>query len=502
MDLLRTKSIERSIADADEPGRRLRRALGPVQLTVVGVGVIIGTGIFVLTGVAAGTLAGPSVAIAFGVSGVVCALAALCYAELASTVPVAGSAYTFSYASLGELVAWIIGWDLMLELALGAATVASGWSTYLRTVFHDSFSVDLPSSIDGTHHNLVAAGIVLVLTALLCLGIRVSSAVNVVIVTIKVAIVLLVIIAGITYIKTSNWHPFVPPSGSTPAPGGSTGKTLIQEIGVNTGTFGVGGIFTAAALVFFAFIGFDIVATAAEETKRPQRDLPIGIFGSLAICTLLYVAVSLVVTGMVKYTHVKVAAPLAAAFDSVGQTTIAQVVSWGALAGLTTVMLILLLGQSRIFFAMSRDGLLPPVFARLSRFQTPYLTTLVTGVVVAVLAAVLSLKTLAELVNIGTLFAFICVSVSVIVLRRTRPDLRRAFRTPLVPLVPILSVLASLWLTLNLLPTTWERFGVWMAVGLVVYFLYSRRRSRLAGREPAGGKRAQEGSLAAARRSE
>ncbi|MBV9213070.1 MAG: amino acid permease [Actinobacteria bacterium] len=484
MDLLRTKSIEQSIAETDEPGHRLRRALGPLQLVVFGVGVIIGTGIFVLTGKAAGTIAGPAVSLSFVAAGIACALAALCYAEFASTVPVAGSAYTFSYASLGELIAWIIGWDLMLELALGAATVASGWSTYFRTVMHDTFNLNLPQWLDGTHHNLVAAAIVLVLTVLLCLGIRLSSTVNTVIVAVKVAIVLLVIFAGLAFVKSGNYHPFVPPSGSSPAPGGTSETTLIQDIGVNTGTFGVGGIFTAAALVFFAFIGFDVVATAAEETKRPQRDLPIGLIGSLAICTVLYVAVSLVVTGMVKYTRISVDAPLAKAFDSVHETGIAQTVSFGALAGLTTVMLILMLGQSRVFFAMSRDRLLPPVFAQVSeRFRTPYRTTLVTGVAVAVLAATLSLTTLADLVNIGTLFAFVLVSAGVLVLRRRRPDLERAFRTPAVPYVPVLSILASLWLMLNLPGTTWVRFVVWMAVGFVVYFGYGIRHSRLRNQE-------------------
>ena len=480
MDLTRTKSVEQSIEDTDEPGRRLRRALGPLDLVVLGVGVIIGTGIFVLTGKAAGTLAGPAIALSFVAAGVACGLAALCYAEFASAVPVAGSAYTFSYATLGELVAWVIGWDLILELALGAATVASGWSKYFRVVLTDTFGVNLPTWADGNHHNLVAAVIVLLLTGLLCLGIRMSTRFNLVIVAIKVAIVLLVIVAGVSYIKSANYHPFIPPSGSAGAPGATAETSLLQDIGLGSGSFGVGGIFTGAALVFFAFIGFDIVATAAEETKKPQRDLPIGIFGSLLICTVLYVAVSLVVTGMVKYNKLSVDAPLANAFRSVGQTTIAQIVSFGALAGLTTVMLILMLGQSRVFFAMSRDRLLPPVFAQVSeRFQTPYRSTLVTGVAVAALAALLSLDTLADLVNIGTLFAFVLVALGIPVLRRTRPDLERRFRTPLVPLVPILSVLASVYLMLNLPAATWLRFFVWMAVGLVVYFAYGARHSRL-----------------------
>ncbi|MFN2615525.1 MAG: APC family permease [Thermoleophilaceae bacterium] len=484
MSLLRTKSVEQSIADTEEPAHKLKRELGPLDLTVFGVGVIIGTGIFVLTGEAAGTLAGPAIALSFVASAVACGLAALCYAEFASTVPVAGSAYTFSYASLGELIAWIIGWDLILELALGSATVASGWSQYLRVVMDETFGVNLPTWIDGDHHNLVAALIVLALTALLCLGIRISNRVNAAIVAVKLAVVLLVIFAGITYIKSGNLDPFVPASGSKPAPGGASSTSLLQDIGINTGTFGVGGIFTGAALVFFAFIGFDIVATAAEETKKPQRDLPIGIFTSLAICTILYVAVSIVVTGMVKYNQISVEAPLAEAFRSVGQSTIAQIVSFGALAGLTTVMLILMLGQSRVFFAMSRDRLLPPVFARVSeRWRVPYRTTIATGIGVALLTFFVSLTTLAQLVNIGTLFAFVLVSIGVVVLRRTRPDLRRAFRTPLVPLVPILSVLASFWLMLNLPGQTWARFGIWMAAGLVLYFAYSRRRSRLAGGE-------------------
>jgi APA family basic amino acid/polyamine antiporter len=478
--LLRTKSIDQSIADTEDEENGLRRALGPLELVVFGVGVIIGTGIFVLTGEVAGTLAGPAIALSFVFAGVACALAALCYAEFASTVPVAGSAYTFSYASLGELVAWIIGWDLILELALGAATVASGWSDYFRIVCDDTLGINLPVWVDGAHHNLAAALLVLAITAVLCLGVKISSRVTAVVVAIKLTVVLLVIVAGLFYVNGGNLDPFIPPSGSKPAAGGEATTSLLQDLGLNTGTFGIGGIFTGAALVFFAYIGFDVVATAAEESKNPKRDMPIGIFGSLAICTVLYVAVSLVVTGMVPYNEIKLEAPLAEAFNSVGKTGIAQVISVGALAGLTTVTLILMMGQSRVFFAMSRDRLLPPVFSRVSkRFGSPYRTTILTGIAVAALAFFVELETLAQLVNIGTLFAFIVVALGVVVLRRTRPDLERAYRTPLVPLVPVLAVLAALWLMLNLPADTWERFGIWMLLGLVVYFAYARRHSRL-----------------------
>jgi APA family basic amino acid/polyamine antiporter len=480
MNPFRTKTVEQSIRDTEEPGHQLKKQLGPLDLTVFGVGVVIGTGIFVLTGKAAGMQAGPAVALSFVLAAVVCGLAALCYAEFASTVPVAGSAYTFSYASLGELLAWIIGWDLILELALGAATVAVGWSTYFADVMNQA-GIVVPPELYGDGRNLVAASVVLVLTGIICLGIKVSSRINFVVVTIKLAVVLLVIVVGAFYINTDNWVPFIPPSGSTGATGTPAAPSLLQDLGFAPGTFGISGIFTAAALVFFAFIGFDVVATAAEETRRPQRDLPIGIFASLGICALLYVLVSLVITGMVPYTDVKVDAPLAEAFRSVGLPVIATIISVGALAGLTTVMMILLLGQSRVFFAMSRDRLLPPVFSKVSeRFGTPYRTTLVTGVVVAAMAALIPLTELAELVNIGTLFAFVLVSIGVIVLRRTRPDLPRAFRCPGVPYVPILAALASLYLMLNLPADTWIRFGIWMAIGFVVYFAYGARHSRLA----------------------
>ena len=480
MNLTRTKTVEQSIADTEESDHQLRKELGPLQLTVFGVGVVIGTGIFVLTGEAAGEKAGPAISVSFVFAGIACALAALCYAEFASTVPVAGSAYTFSYASLGELVAWIIGWDLILELGLGASTVAVGWSSYFADVMK-GIGITIPDFAYGDGHNLVAAAIVLILTAVLCLGIKVSSQVNLVFVVIKVSIVLLVIVAGAFFIKTANYSPFIPPSGSPAASGGGATPSLLQDLGLAPGAFGISGIFTGAALVFFAYIGFDIVATAAEETKNPQRDMPIGIFASLGICTILYVAVSLVVTGMVKYTDIKVDAPLAEAFRSVGHPGYANVISVGALLGLTTVMMILMLGQSRVFFAMSRDRLLPATFAKVSpRFGTPVRTTLLTGIVVALISTFVPLTALAELVNIGTLFAFVLVAIGVIVLRRTRPDLKRAFRCPGVPVVPVLAVLAAFYLMLNLPAATWIRFGIWMVLGLVVYFAHGRRKSRLA----------------------
>jgi APA family basic amino acid/polyamine antiporter len=480
MNRRRTKPVEQSIKDTDEPGHKLRRELSALDLTVFGVGVVLGTGIFVLTGEAAGVEAGPAVAISFVLAGIACGLAAVCYAEFASTVPVAGSAYTFSYATLGEVFAWIIGWDLILELALGSATVASGWSTYFADVAEQA-GVTLPESVYSDGHNLVAAAIVLLLTGVICFGISVSAKVNAVIVTIKVGIVLLVIVAGLFFVKASNYSPFIPPAGSQGAKADPPDPSLLQDLGLSTGgPFGVAGIVTAAALVFFAFIGFDVVATAAEETKNPQRDLPRGIFGSLAICTTLYVAVSLVVTGMVKYDQISVDAPLAEAFRSVGKPAIATIISIGALAGLTTVMMILMIGQSRVFFAMARDRLLPPVFAEVSEATgTPVRTTITTGVVIAAMAVLLPLEELAKLVNIGTLFAFIVVAIGVVILRRTRPDLDRTFRTPLVPFVPILSVLASFYLMLNLTASTWIRFFVWMALGLVIYFVYGARRSRL-----------------------
>ncbi|MET7641020.1 amino acid permease [Streptomyces sp. NPDC005438] len=482
--LFRTKSVEQSIRDTEEPEHRLRKSLTALDLVVYGVGVVIGTGIFVVTGTVAKEYAGPSVALSFVVAAVVCGLAALCYAEFASTVPVAGSAYTFSYASLGELPAWIIGWDLVLELALGAATVAGGWSQYVTQLL-DNVGITVPAALThsggGFGFDVLAALLVLVLTGVLLLGMKLSARVTSAVVAIKVSVVLIVIVAGLFYVVGDNYTPFIPPE--KPVDEGTSGLlTPLSQVlfGISPSHFGVMGIFSAAAVVFFAFIGFDIVATAAEETRRPQRDLPRGIFGSLAICTALYVAVSLVVTGMQKYTELESEAPLGSAFKAVGQPFFAGVISFGAAVGLTSVVMILLLGQTRVFFAMSRDGLLPRAFSQVHpRFGTPYRTTVLLGVGVALIAGFFTVTELTEMVNIGTLFAFVVVALGVVLLRRSRPDLPRAFRAPWVPVLPILSVLASLWLMLNLSVETWLRFTFWMLVGLVLYVVYGRHHSLL-----------------------
>ncbi|MER5182752.1 amino acid permease [Streptomyces sp. NPDC002896] len=482
--LFRTKSVEQSIRDTTEPEHALKKSLSALDLTVFGVGVIIGTGIFVLTGKVAKENAGPSTALAFVVAGVVCALAALCYAEFASTVPVAGSAYTFSYASLGELPAWIIGWDLVLEFALGTAVVAVGWSGYVRSLM-DNIGWHMPAALSGPDvpggtFDLLAFLLVLLLTVILVIGMKLSARITTVVVAIKVTVVMIVIIAGLFFVKADNYSPFVPPAQEQPAGGGLDAPLIQLMFGYAPTNFGVMGIFTAASVVFFAFIGFDVVATAAEETKLPQRDMPRGILGSLFICTVLYVAVSLVVTGMQHYTELSVSAPLADAFKAIGHPFYAGVISFGAAVGLTTVCMILLLGQTRVFFAMSRDGLLPRFFSVTHpHFRTPYRPTILLGVIIAIVAGFTSINELATLVNIGTLFAFVVVALGVIILRRTRPDLHRAFRTPWVPVLPIVSVAASLWLMLNLPAETWLRFAIWMVLGFVVYFLYGRTHSEM-----------------------
>ena len=494
--LLRTKSIEQSIEDTDESESKLRRDLGTWDLIVFGVAVVVGAGIFTLTASTAGDKSGPSVSLAFVLAAVACGLAALCYAEFASTVPVAGSAYTFSYATFGEFVAWVIGWDLVLELAVGASVVAKSWSTYLKTVFEQlGLQVSTELHLGPVPFDWGALLLVTVLAILLGLGTKLSSRVSMVFTSIKVGIVLLVIVVGLFYVKAANYNPSVPP----PAPGGEgesgLSQTLISVLfGAGSSSFGFYGLLAGASLVFFAFIGFDVVATTAEETREPQRSLPRGILGSLAIVTVLYVAVSLVLTGMVSYKDLATApdgtkATLATAFEKLGVNWAASIVAVGALVGLTTVVMVLMLGQIRVLFAMGRDGLLPRVLGRTGRRGTPLRATQIVGVAVALVSTFFPAKALEEMVNIGTLFAFVLVSVGVVILRRTRPDLERSFRAPLVPLVPILAVLSCVWLMLNLSVETWLRFVVWMVIGVAVYFGYGRRHSVLGRRSAEGARR-------------
>jgi APA family basic amino acid/polyamine antiporter len=441
-------------------GHSLRRTLGALDLTLLGVGAIIGTGIFVLTGVAAVDHAGPGVVVSFAVSGFACALAALCYAEFATMMPISGSAYSYAYATLGELLAWIIGWDLILEYALAASAVAVGWSGYLRDILSASplaipnAVASAPGTLDGAILNLPALLILLAVTAVLVIGIRESARTNAAIVVIKTFVVLFVIAAGIGYVQPANWQPFAPQ--------------------------GWNGIMAGAAMVFFAYIGFDAVTTAAEETRRPQRDMAIGILASLGICTALYLAVAAVVTGMSPLSEIDRSAPVAVAFRRLGLDFAASLISLGALAGLTSVLLVMLLGQSRIFFAMSRDGLLPAWFSRVHpRYRTPHVSTALVGLVVAVIAAFVPLEDLVGLVNIGTLFAFVIVSGGVIVLRRTEPDLPRPFRCPFVPGLPLLSIAACVYLMTPLPFATWIRFLGWLAIGLAIYAVYGNRHSRV-----------------------
>ena len=489
MSIFATKSIEQIKLEQIGQGEGgLKRVLGPAQLTMLGVGAIIGTGIFVLTGQAAAANAGPAIVISMVLAGLTSVLAALCYSEFAATVPVAGSAYTYAYATLGEFVAWVIGWDLILEYALGAATVAVGWSGNLVTLL-TQLGLSMPAAISaapgtvvqlaggGTAtavFNLPAVLITVAVTALLIVGVSESATVNAVIVVIKVAIVLVVIGAGALFIQTENWHPFIPP---------------------NTGTFGEygwSGILRGAGVIFFAYIGFDAVSTSAQEARDPQRDMPRGILGSLAVCTVLFVLVSAVMVGVVPYKQMlNQPAPLVVAIESAAgraagtpwaplMNGLTVLLTVGALAALSSVMVVMMLAQPRIFLAMSKDGLLPKWAGIVHpRFKTPHVSTIVTGVVVALAAGLTPIATLGTLVSIGTLMAFVIVSIGVIVLRRTRPDLPRPFRMPFVPLLPALSALVAFILMLGLPRATWERLIIWMAIGIVFYFVYGYRRSHL-----------------------
>ena len=485
MSLWRTKSIEDSISDSLEKGHSLKRTLGTWDLMIMGVAVAVGAGIFSVGAKAAGSFAGPSVTLAFLLAAFTCALAIMCYAEFASAVPVAGSAYTFTYATLGELLAWIIGWDLILEMLTAAAVIAKYWGIYLSTVFSlAGWNVPDTIPVIGLDVSWGAFVIVAVFTTLLVLGTQLSARVSSIFTLIKVAIVVFVIIVGAFFINVDNYTPFIP--ASVLAQGAADDVWLQSMFSFMTGAapaqYGIFGLLAGASLVFFAFIGFDVVATSAEEVKNPQKTLPRGIFAGLAIVTVLYVGVSLVLTGMVPYTVLAddPNASLATAFVAVGAGWAAQVISVGILAGLTTVIMVLLLGLSRVIFAMSRDGLLPRWLSVTSeKRRTPVRIQIISGTVVALIAGLTDVGVLEEMINIGTLSAFVLVSVAVVVLRKKRPDLPRAFKVPFSPFLPILSAVLCLWLMLNLTTLTWARFGIWLALGVAVYFLYGRRHSLL-----------------------
>ena len=491
MGLFTTKPIDQLVATS-QAGHGLRRVLGSLNLVALGIGAIIGTGIFVLSGQTAAANAGPAMVISMVIAGVTSALAALCYAEFASTVPVAGSAYTYAYATLGELIAWIIGWDLILEYALGAATVAVGWSGNVVSLLAD-LGIHLPAAIsaapgtvvgmaNGTTgtavFNLPAVVISLVVTWLLVRGVRESATVNAVIVFVKVAIILLVIATGVAFVHRENYSPFIPPNTGT------------------FGEFGWSGIVRGAAVIFFAYIGFDAVSTAAQEARDPQRDMPRGILGSLVICTVLYVAVSAIMVGLVHYRELGGPAPMAVAVDAAREAAaggawsgvmraMSMLVKIGIVAGLTSTMVVNMLAQPRIFMSMAQDGLLPAWAGRVhARRRTPHVATLITGGIVALAAGFTPIAVLGQLVSIGTLLAFVIVSLGILVLRRRQPRLHRPFRTPGVPYVPIASALVSLALMASLPGSTWLRLVIWMALGIALYFAYGLRRSRLASSSP------------------
>jgi basic amino acid/polyamine antiporter, APA family len=510
-NLLARKSLETIQEEAAEHGERtLRRVLGPINLVTLGIGAIIGAGIFVLTGAAAAKYAGPAIVLSFVLAGSACAFAGLCYAEFASLIPIAGSAYTYGYATLGEIFAWIIGWDLILEYAFGAATVASGWSGYVLSFLQD-FGIRIPPQVASAHgeplvyfnqhwehfarvkdslasqgispdslphmnayFDLVAFLAIMGVTLVLVIGIKESANLNSGIVIVKVSIVLVfIVVAGLYALKnpslfTHNWHPFIPPN---------TGKF---------GGYGWSGIARGAAVIFFAYIGFDAVSTAAQEAKNPKKDMPVGILGSLVICTVLYILVSGLLTGVVPYTALNVSDPVAVGIDAIpGVRWGSFLVKVGAIFGLGTVMLVMLLGQSRVFYSMSRDGLLPRWASAIHpRFRTPWISTMLVGLFVAVFAALIPIDVLGELVSIGTLLAFIIVCAGVWMLRKKRPDLPRPFKCPMVPLVPCLGIIVSAGLMLSLPFDTWLRLIVWLIVGLVIYFTYGRHHSRVQAAEP------------------
>ena len=463
MGLFTKKSFDALQAEAERG--LLRRSLGPWNLTALGIGSIIGTGIFVLLGTAASQNAGPALAISMVISAVGCAFAGLCYAEFAAMVPVAGSAYTYAYATVGELFAWIIGWDLILEYALSVSTVAVGWSGYFVSLARDA-GITIPAALAAPPgagqgvFNLPAAVIVLLVSALLVIGIKQSADTNTLLVAIKATVLVVFVAAGAAYINRDNLTPFIPPNAGA------------------FGEFGWSGVLRGAGVMFFAYIGFDAVSTAAQEAKNPSKDMPIGILSSLAICTVIYIAVAIVLLGIVPYQQLNVADPLAVGIDATGLKWLSPVIKIAALFGLFSTMLVNLLAQTRIFYSMSRDGLLPPIFARVHpRFRTPHVSTILTGTIIALVAGLTRIDVLGQLVSIGTLLAFVLVSFGIIILRKTMPDAPRPFRTPGVPFVPVMGVLICLAQMVGLPVATWERLVIWLALGLVVYLFYSRRRS-------------------------
>ncbi|NJD77421.1 MAG: amino acid permease [Candidatus Methanoperedens sp.] len=475
-DLLVRKPIDQLMKESANT-RELKRVLGPLNLTTLGIGAIIGAGIFVLTGQAAAQYAGPAIVFSFIFSGIGAAMAALCYAEFSSTVPISGSAYTYAYVTLGELFAWIIGWDLMLEYLFGASTVAVGWSGYVVSFLED-FGITIPSYLSsapftydpvlgwqttGAFLNIPAMFIVAFMTILLVIGIKESAVFNNIIVLVKISVLLLFITFGIAYINTGNWVPFIPPN---------TGEF---------GHFGLSGILRGAGVIFFAYFGFDAVSTAAQEARNPKKDMPIGILSSLAVSTVLYIAVSLVLTGMVKYDQLLVPDPIAVAVNAAGPGLfwLRPFVKIGAIAGLSSVVLVLLLSQPRIFYTMAKDGLLPKRFASIHpRFKTPYITTILTGTIAMFVSGLFPIEVLGALVSIGTLLAFAIVCSSVLVLRHTQPDLPRPFKTPFVPWVPVLGALFSFAQMLALPVDTWLRLLIWMGIGIIIYASYGRKHSK------------------------